>query len=235
MALLTPTLGDRPVGEYTFSLWESHTTSAVCLGPSEGREVSARLYDSRCPRPFDSFARNRHRILDQSDGRISSWPRSYKATLFMVAGSIDHETGMRDATLLRGLRGLMPITAIAGGLAALSMSGVPPFFGFIGKELIYKAGVSLGGIEQSLLGVAFVGNLLMMALALNAGVGPFFGSLIMKRCRGSPMKRRFRCGSVRLYWPLSVYCLVSFHSWSREPWSIPRSLRFREQRSRRLI
>ena len=97
---------------------------------------------------------------------------------------------MRDATLLRGLRGLMPITAIAGGLAALSMSGVPPFFGFIGKELIYKAGVSLGGIEQSLLGVAFV-SLLMMALALNAGVGPFFGSLIMKRCRGSPMNAVF--------------------------------------------
>lgn len=99
----------------------------------------------------------------------------YKATLFMVAGSIDHETGTRDATLLRGLRGLMPITAIAGALAALSMSGVPPFFGFIGKELIYKAGVSLGGIELSFLAVAFVGNLLMMGLALNAGVGPFFG------------------------------------------------------------
>jgi multicomponent Na+:H+ antiporter subunit A len=99
----------------------------------------------------------------------------YKATLFMVAGSIDHETGTRDATLLRGLRGLMPLTALAGGLAALSMSGLPPFFGFIGKELIYKAGISLSGIELSLLLVVFVGNLLMMALAFNAGVGPFFG------------------------------------------------------------
>jgi multicomponent Na+:H+ antiporter subunit A len=100
----------------------------------------------------------------------------YKATLFMVAGSIDHETGTRDATLLRGLRGLMPLTALAGGLAALSMSGLPPFFGFIGKELIYKAGVSLSGLELSLLLVAFVGNLLMMALAFNAGIGPFWGS-----------------------------------------------------------
>lgn len=99
----------------------------------------------------------------------------YKATLFMVAGSIDHETGTRDATLLRGLRGLMPITAIAGGLAALSMSGLPPFFGFIGKELVYKAGVNLSGLEMSLLVAAFVGNFLMMSLALSVGVGPFFG------------------------------------------------------------
>jgi multicomponent Na+:H+ antiporter subunit A len=99
----------------------------------------------------------------------------YKATLFMVAGSIDHETGTRDVTLLRGLRGLMPLTALAGGLAALSMSGIPPFFGFIGKELIYKAGVALSGPQSILLLVALVGNLIMMGLALKAGIGPFFG------------------------------------------------------------
>lgn len=99
----------------------------------------------------------------------------YKATLFMVVGSIDHETGTRDVTLLRGLRKLMPISALAGGLAALSMSGLPPFFGFIGKELIYKAGVRLSGLELVFLAVALVGNLVMMGLALKAGVGPFFG------------------------------------------------------------
>lgn len=99
----------------------------------------------------------------------------YKATLFMVVGSIDHETGTRDVTLLRGLRKLMPITAVAGGLAALSMSGLPPFFGFIGKELIYKAGVKLSGFEMVFLVAALVGNLVMMGLALKAGIGPFFG------------------------------------------------------------
>ncbi len=99
----------------------------------------------------------------------------YKATLFMVAGSIDHETGTRDVLLLHGLRKYMPITAVAGGLAALSMSGMPPFFGFIGKELIYKAGVQLSGVEIGFLAAAFFGNLLMMGLALKAGVGPFLG------------------------------------------------------------
>lgn len=99
----------------------------------------------------------------------------YKATLFMVAGSIDHETGTRDVLRLHGLRKSMPITAFAGGLAALSMSGLPPFFGFIGKELIYKAGVLLNGAEMVFLIAAFIGNLLMMGLAMKAGVGPFIG------------------------------------------------------------
>ncbi len=99
----------------------------------------------------------------------------YKATLFMVVGSIDHETGTRDVTLLRGLRKVMPITATAGALAAFSMSGLPPFFGFIGKELIYKAGVQLDGLAIGFLVAAFVGNLVMMGLALKAGVGPFIG------------------------------------------------------------
>lgn len=99
----------------------------------------------------------------------------YKATLFMVAGSIDHETGTRDMTVLRGLRRAMPITALAGALAALSMSGLPPFFGFIGKELIYKAGLELSGAELIFLAVALLGNLIMMGLALKAGIGPFFG------------------------------------------------------------
>jgi multicomponent Na+:H+ antiporter subunit A len=55
------------------------------------------------------------------------------------------------------------------------MSGLPPFFGFIGKELIYKAGVKLTGLEICFLAAALVGNLVMMGLALKAGVGPFFG------------------------------------------------------------
>lgn len=115
----------------------------------------------------------------------------YKATLFMVAGSIDHETGTRDVLVLHGLRNYMPITAIAGGLAALSMSGLPPFFGFIGKELIYKAGVQLNGLEILFLVAALVGNLLMMGLALKAGVGPFLGKtnleLLPKKPHEAPL------------------------------------------------
>tara|TARA_R100000027_G_scaffold67048_3_gene64411 strand:+ start:10941 stop:13271 length:2331 start_codon:yes stop_codon:yes gene_type:complete len=99
----------------------------------------------------------------------------YKAALFMTAGSVDHETGTRDVRVLRGLRKAMPLTAIAAGLAALSKAGFPPFFGFIGKEYVYTAGVSVEGLAQVALPVAFVGNLIMLALAFKAGVSPFWG------------------------------------------------------------
>lgn len=59
----------------------------------------------------------------------------YKASLFLVVGCIDLSTGTRETDQLGGLGRLMPITATAAALAALSMAGFPPFLGFIGKEL----------------------------------------------------------------------------------------------------
>jgi len=65
----------------------------------------------------------------------------YKAALFLMIGCVDHSTGTRDARRLGGLARHMPVTALAGGLAALSMAGMVPFIGFIGKELLYKGGL----------------------------------------------------------------------------------------------
>jgi multicomponent Na+:H+ antiporter subunit A len=52
----------------------------------------------------------------------------------MVAGLIDHEAGTRDITGSRGLRKAMPITFVAAMLAALSMGGLPLFFGFLARK-----------------------------------------------------------------------------------------------------
>ena len=51
----------------------------------------------------------------------------YKGALFLVAGAVEHETGTRDVAALGGLRRLMPRTALAASLAAVSMAGVPLF------------------------------------------------------------------------------------------------------------
>jgi multicomponent Na+:H+ antiporter subunit A len=63
----------------------------------------------------------------------------FKGAMFMVAGLIDHEAGTRDVTKLGGLRKAMPITFAAAFLAAISMGGLPPMFGFLAKEEIYYA------------------------------------------------------------------------------------------------
>ena len=65
----------------------------------------------------------------------------YKASLFLMIGVVDHGTGTREAPVLRGLARSMPVTALAAALAALSMAGLPPLFGFVGKEFLYKAGL----------------------------------------------------------------------------------------------
>ncbi len=98
----------------------------------------------------------------------------FKGALFMVAGSIDHGTGTREISRLSGLGRAMPFTAVAGGLAALSMSGLPPFFGFIAKEWVYK-GTLDGSLPLLLTAVAITGNALMFAVAFLVGFKPFFG------------------------------------------------------------
>ncbi|HJQ13769.1 MAG TPA: putative monovalent cation/H+ antiporter subunit A [Anaerolineales bacterium] len=96
----------------------------------------------------------------------------YKGALFLVAGVLDHETGTRDITQLGGLFPAMKLTAIAGGLAALSMAGLPPLFGFISKELSYEAALESGPLVTA--GVVLAG-LLFVFVAGTAGVAPFWG------------------------------------------------------------
>ena len=60
----------------------------------------------------------------------------YKGALFLVAGIVDHATGTRDLRRLAGLLRAMPLTGLAALLSILSMAGLPPFFGFLAKELL---------------------------------------------------------------------------------------------------
>lgn len=60
----------------------------------------------------------------------------YKSALFLVAGIIDHETGTRDMRRLGGLHKVMPYSFAIATLAALSMAGLPPMFGFLAKETL---------------------------------------------------------------------------------------------------
>jgi multicomponent Na+:H+ antiporter subunit A len=63
---------------------------------------------------------------------------TFKGCLFMVVGVIDHETGTRDLRRLGGLMGLMPVTFTLAVIGSFSMAGLPPFNGFLSKELFFK-------------------------------------------------------------------------------------------------
>ncbi|MEM8783510.1 MAG: hydrogen gas-evolving membrane-bound hydrogenase subunit E [Planctomycetota bacterium] len=60
----------------------------------------------------------------------------YKSSLFMAVGIIDHACGTRDLDRLGNLRKRMPITGVVVGIAALSMAGLPPMFGYLAKDVL---------------------------------------------------------------------------------------------------
>jgi multicomponent Na+:H+ antiporter subunit A len=68
---------------------------------------------------------------------------TFKGSLFMVVGIIDHETGTRDIRRLGGLMNLMPITFTLAVIGAFSMAGLPPFNGFLSKEMFFSGMVRL--------------------------------------------------------------------------------------------
>ena len=72
---------------------------------------------------------------------------TFKGSLFMVAGIVDHETGTRDIRKLGGLMSVMPITFTVALIGSLSMAGVPPFNGFLSKEMFLTAVLAVKDFE----------------------------------------------------------------------------------------
>lgn len=68
---------------------------------------------------------------------------TFKASLFMAAGIIDHETGTRDMRRINGLWRYMPHTATLAMVAAASMGGVPLLNGFLSKEMFFAESLQL--------------------------------------------------------------------------------------------
>ncbi len=102
----------------------------------------------------------------------------YKGALFMIAGVVDQMTGSRDVIGLSGLYQVMPFTAVASLIAALSMAGVPPLFGFIGKEMLYHAKLSAPNVSWLVYLFSMAANIAMVAIAFIVGVEPFTGKRI---------------------------------------------------------
>ena len=98
---------------------------------------------------------------------------AFKGALFLTAGAVEHETGTRDLRRLGGLRVVMPLTAGAATLAALSMAGLPPLGGFVSKELFYE---SVLETDALLTGLAVAGCCLTFVYSFVFLHGTFFGA-----------------------------------------------------------
>lgn len=101
---------------------------------------------------------------------------TFKGSLFMTAGIIDHETGTRDIRRLGGLMTVMPITFTISLIGLASMAGLPPFNGFLSKEMFFQA--ALNATELSIFNMQTWG-IIFPILAWAASVFTFVYCIIM--------------------------------------------------------
>jgi len=103
---------------------------------------------------------------------------TFKASLFMSVGIIDHETGTRDMRRLDGLFRFMPITGTLAIVACAAMAGVPLLNGFLSKEMFFAETVFVTAhpaIEYGLPAAATLAGVFAVVYSLRFGHDVFFG------------------------------------------------------------
>lgn len=103
---------------------------------------------------------------------------TFKASLFMAAGIIDHETGTRDIRRLSGLIRPMPITGVLALVASAAMAGVPLLNGFLSKEMFFAETVFLSSrpwVEVAMPVAATLAGIFAVVYSLRFGYDIFFG------------------------------------------------------------
>lgn len=102
----------------------------------------------------------------------------FKGALFLVAGIVDHEAGVKDTEQMGGLFGKMPVTAMVAIISGLSMAGMVPLLGFVAKELLLKGSLHAHGGPHEIAWlwptISTIAGAFMGVAGLQAGLRPFF-------------------------------------------------------------
>ncbi|MCL2767973.1 MAG: hypothetical protein FWE49_04540, partial [Synergistaceae bacterium] len=100
----------------------------------------------------------------------------FKGSLFLVAGMVGHVTGTRDMKFLHGLSKAMPITSVIAFCGAFAMAGVPPFNGFLSKEMFFESSLEVTSGNLAMLGVFAK---VFPFLAVVGGIFTFTGCMVI--------------------------------------------------------
>lgn len=108
---------------------------------------------------------------------------TFKGALFMVVGIVDHNVGTRDIRKLGGLMAFMPITFTIALIGSFSMAGLPPFNGFLSKEMFFTAVLTISELDLFSLRtwgmlfpiVAWIGSIFTFIYSMIIVFKTFFG------------------------------------------------------------
>ncbi|MTD27647.1 proton-conducting transporter transmembrane domain-containing protein [Erwinia sorbitola] len=147
----------------------------------------------------------------------------FKTALFLGAGEIEMQTGIKDMEKLGGIARVMPWTAVAMLIALMSMAALPPLNGFASEWLLYQSLFQLSASQVFIarllgpllaVGLALTGALALMCIAKVFGVTFSGAPRSQAAAEASPAPRAMTISSVLL----ALLCVISGVA---SPWIIP--------------
>jgi len=145
-----------------------------------------------------------------------------KGLLFLSAGAVMKQLGIRDIREMGGLAGQMRVTATSSTTAALSIAGVPPFACFISEFLIFVGAfqtINSDGFYILPTALMLVATVLSLAYALRYIRYIFLGPTKLKKAEEVPFFMKLAMVILVVFvivlgiWPtffLSLITTVSF-------------------------
>lgn len=126
----------------------------------------------------------------------------FKGLLFLCAGAVFYATGTTDLDKLGGLAKRMPQTALIFLIGAFSISGIPPFNGFVSKWIIYQATYEAGYAPVTI--VALLVSVMTLASFIKVAQSAFFGQLPkeFKNVEEVPLSMRVPM------WIMAILCVI---------------------------
>ena len=121
-----------------------------------------------------------------------------KSAMFLAAGNVQRAVGHDRIEALGGTSSLLPLSVFAMGLAGVSLVGLPPSAGFVGKWLMI--GVALERGQWWWVAVILAGSLLAAAYVIRVLGSAFTGTA------SRPVTNRI---PLRMEWPAFVLALAS--------------------------
>lgn len=147
----------------------------------------------------------------------------FKTALFLGAGEIEMQTGIKDMEKLGGMGRLMPWTAMAMLIALMSMAALPPLNGFASEWLLYQSLFQLSGSHVFIarllgpllaVGLALTGALALMCIAKVFGVTFLGASRSQAAADATPAPLPMTLASLLLALLCVIFGVAS-------PWLIP--------------
>ena len=135
-----------------------------------------------------------------------------KGSLFLCAGSVFKSTGLLNMDLLGGLLKRMPWTGTVFTFSSLSISGLPPFNGFLGEFLIYMAAFSGIANGSGALFAMSLASVIVLALVGGFAAGAFtkaVGGVFLGEPRSDAAAKAER-PTWSMIIPLLVFLALSF-------------------------